>query len=191
MSKIPNKFENPIDIGLANLANKIKPFFYSLNFTPNHITTISVIFAICCIYSLYKEQYILSSIMLLLSYFFDILDGIYARTYDMVTEFGDFYDHISDFLLYLILIPMIIYKCKNRIKLIPFIIILMIAFFVMLTQLGCQEKLYNVDEETKTLSFFKKLCPYPEKIIKFSRFGGCGTFIAMTMILIIISGRIK
>lgn len=190
MNKIPNKFENPIDILLSKLADKISPYFYSLNFTPNHITTMSVIFSICCIYTLYKEYYILSSIMLLLSYFFDILDGIYARKYDMVTEFGDYYDHISDILLYLILIPMIIYKSKNKTKLIPFIILLMICLFVMMIQLGCQEKISN-SNESKMLSYYKKLCPYPEKIMKFSRFGGCGTFIFMTMIIIIISGKIK
>jgi len=51
-----------------------KNSFYSLNFTANNITTISVIFGVCSIYSLYKEQYVLSAIMLLISYFFDILD---------------------------------------------------------------------------------------------------------------------
>lgn len=190
MSKISYEFENPIDVVLAKIAHKVKPVFYILNFNPNNITTISVIFGICSIYSLYKDQYILSAIMLFISYFFDILDGIYARSYDMVTKFGDYYDHISDLTLYVILIPMIIYKCKNKLKLFPFILIFVICQYFSMVQLGCQEKIYNMNQSA-TLAFFKKLCPNPpEKTIKFSRLLGCGTTILILMILIIISGKI-
>lgn len=191
MSKISYEFENPIDILLSKVAHKIKPVFYSLNFSPNNITTISVIFGVCSIYSLYKEQYLLSAIMLLISYFFDILDGIYARTYDMVTKFGDYYDHISDLTLYAILIPMIICKCKNKLKLLPFLLLFIICQYFTMVQLGCQEKIYNTDQSV-TLSIFKKLCPDPpEKTIKFSKFLGCGTTILVLMMLIIISGKIN
>jgi phosphatidylglycerophosphate synthase len=191
MSKISYEFENPIDIVLSKIAHKIKPTFYSLNFNPNNITTISVIFGVCSIYSLYKDQYVLSAIMLLLSYFFDILDGIYARSYDMVTKFGDYYDHVSDLALYAILIPMIIYKCKNKMKLLPFLIIFFISLYFSMLQLGCQEKIYNTDQSS-TLVFLKKLCPNPpEKTIKCSRFLGCGTTILLLMMLIIISCKIN
>ena len=129
--------------------------------------------------------------MLLISFFFDVLDGIYARSYDMVTTFGDYYDHISDIVLYIILITMIIYKCKNKLKLIPFLVIFAIFFYITMMQLGCQEKIYN-KEESDTLNFFKKLCPNPpEKTIKFTRFFGCGSSILLLMILIIISGKIS
>ena len=37
----------------------------------------------------YNEYYILSSLNLFLFYFWDCMDGNYARTYNMVTKFGD------------------------------------------------------------------------------------------------------
>jgi len=37
-----------------------------------------------------------------------------ARSYDMVTKFGDYYDRISDLTLYSILIPVVICKCKTN-----------------------------------------------------------------------------
>ena len=192
MSKISYEYENPIDIVLSKIAHKIKPTLYRLNFTPNNITTISVIFGACSIYSLYKNQYVLSAIMLLISYFFDVLDGIYARSYDMVTKFGDYYDHGSDLALHAILIPMIIYKCKNKIKLLPFLILFFISQCISMVQLGCQEKIYNTEQQSATLVFFKKMCPDPpKKTIKFTRFIGCGTTIIILMLIIIISGKIS
>lgn len=190
MSKISYDFENPIDIVLSEISHKIKPVFYSLNFSPNNITTISVIFGICSIYSLYKDNYVLCAIMLLLSYFFDVLDGIYARSYDMVTVFGDFYDHISDIIFYTIIIFMIIYKSKNRKKLIPYLIIFFSSLFITMIQLGCQEHIYNKNE-SQTLSIFKKITINPEKIIKFTRFFGCGTTIIILMLIIINIDKIK
>ena len=43
-----------------------------------------------------NNNYILACIYYFISYFFDVLDGIYAREYNMVSEFGDYYDHIKD-----------------------------------------------------------------------------------------------
>ena len=31
---------------------------------------------------------------------FDVLDGNYARNYKMVTQFGDYFDHIKDLIVY-------------------------------------------------------------------------------------------
>ena len=40
----------------------------------------------------------------ILRQFFDCLDGTMARKYDMSTEFGDIYDHISDLMYAIALI---------------------------------------------------------------------------------------
>ena len=53
----------------------------------------------------------LIAIILLIFYFMDCLDGHFARKYNMVTVFGDYFDHFVDILslslLYLILVSKI------------------------------------------------------------------------------------
>ena len=44
--KIPNIYENPFDIFLINICEMMNPYFKKLNFTPNGITTLSLIFGI-------------------------------------------------------------------------------------------------------------------------------------------------
>jgi len=186
MDKLDPKYENPIDLVLIKLSHIVKPFFHNLNFTANHITTLSVIFGIAAIYLLYIDKVLLSVFALFICYFFDCLDGVYARTYDDVTKFGDYYDHISDAATYILYIAMIIYKCQNKAQLIPFLIVLFIFIILMHVQLGCQEKIYN-SPDSPTLARFKKMCPDPpKKTIKFSRYFGCGsTILAIGLVAII------
>jgi len=189
-NKIDCSQENPIDIILCKLANSIKKNFHSLNFTPNHITTLSLLCGLLAIYLLYKDKYVLSVGFFILSYFFDVLDGIYARTYKMVTKFGDYYDHITDLLVIFLYICMIIYKCKNRIKLSFFIIIILFSFIGLCIHMGCQENIYN-SSESHSLSVLKKFCKNnPEQKIKYTRFFGCGTFILVICIVSLISTKL-
>ena len=188
-NKLEEKYENPIDIILIRLAHKIKGFFYTFNFIPNHITTLSLIFGLLSIYLLYKNKYKLSILCFAIGYFFDILDGVYARSYDMVTVFGDYYDHISDVLIIGLFLFMIIYKCNNRTKLIPYMILCCICGILTFIHIGCQENIYN-SIESDSLTISKKLCSNPLQKIKYSRFFGCGTFMLLLIMITLISEKI-
>ena len=191
VNKLSPNQENPIDILLAKLANKMKKKFHLLHFTPNHITTLSLIFGLGSVFLLYKDKYIPSIIFFLISYFFDVLDGIYARTYNMVTKFGDYYDHSKDLLINFLYISMIIYKCKNRTKLIPLLIILLFFGIGLTIHMGCQENIYN-SEESESLTIFKKFCNSgANQKIKYTRFFGCGTFILVICIISWLSKGLK
>ena len=91
--KIPEELENPIDNILIELAEKLNPYFYKLGFNPNGVTTLSLIFGILSCYFYYLKYYLFSSISMFISYFFDVMDGNFARRYNMQTQFGDYYDH--------------------------------------------------------------------------------------------------
>ena len=41
--KIPREYDNPIDNILVDLSEFLNPYFHRLNFTPNMITTLSLI----------------------------------------------------------------------------------------------------------------------------------------------------
>ena len=143
MRKINNENENFIDDFLLDISEYVSPFFYSLGFSPNDITTLSLITGLLCIYFLYTKNIILFVVFFILSYFFDCLDGHYARKYNMVTKFGDYYDHIKDALVHVLLYSTIIYLYYNNRYIIPFFIILGIFVILSGIHLTCQQVLYT------------------------------------------------
>ena len=100
MRKIESNLENPIDNILIDICDFILPTLKVLNFTPNILTTISLIFGLLSVYCLFREDKKCFAIFYLVSYFFDCVDGMMARKYNMVSRFGDIYDHTKDCLVF-------------------------------------------------------------------------------------------
>ena len=96
MRKLPSSLENPIDNFIYIGVEYLSPIVYKMGLTPNMITTLGNIFTVLFVVFFLKKQYELSALSFLVSYYFDCLDGYVARSYNMVTVFGDYYDHISD-----------------------------------------------------------------------------------------------
>ena len=96
MRKIPPKYDNPIDNIFYDFVDPTLPIFHNMNFTPNGITTLGLLFGLAACCSLYNKQFVPFAIMYLISYYLDFMDGAYARKYKMTSEFGDWYDHIKD-----------------------------------------------------------------------------------------------
>lgn len=181
MRKISSEYENPWDNIMIGLAESLSPLFYSIGFNPNMITTLSNISCIITILLLLNAKWYWAAFFLLLSYLFDCLDGHFARKYNMVTVFGDYYDHISDILkIVSILITMYFINKEKFFKVIPIIILLGI---LMSIHLGCQESLYTSDESV-TLEPTKQLCPVEninnkesvKEALSSTKYFGCGTF---------------
>jgi phosphatidylglycerophosphate synthase len=161
-------YYNPIDRGLENMADYISPFLKKYNFTPNTITTFSLLTALASLYNLYNRDTTNFAIFLILSYFFDVLDGHYARKYDMVTEFGDKYDHYTDLILIIGLVIVLIkeYKIQEQ----PILLIIVLFFLVMMIVfMGCYNKEYQNSEVLNSLdevSPSKETCDKNLNIIK-------------------------
>jgi phosphatidylglycerophosphate synthase len=178
MRKIPINQENPIDVYNINLVDKLCPFFNKLKFTPNGITTLSLIFGLLSLWYLWKYNWVGFAVSYYISYLFDCLDGHYARKYKMVSKFGDTYDHVKDVLvmcgIFYILFSR--YKVDGKVWK-NFVIATVFMSVLMSAQLGCQEKLYPKDE-SQTLGFTKKLCiGDPSNTIQFTKWFGCGTWV--------------
>ncbi len=182
--KISSNYENPIDNILLNITVKLNPVYRYLNFTPNILTTFSLVITLVGLYIYTKNYIILGPILYFIGYYFDCADGNYARKYNMQTTFGDYYDHIADVFKIVVLIY-IIYKSniKNSTKIFIFIVLLLL---IILTQihLGCQEKIYNNSYESYTLSMLKPLC-YDESNIIYIRYFGTGTLYFIIMLILI------
>ena len=190
MRKIDSEYENPIDNNIISFVDYTSPFFKYLNMSANDITTLSLITGLGSVYYLNNDQYSLSSFLFLISYMFDCLDGFYARKYNMVTFFGDIYDHIKDWLVMgLIFYLFYIKATKYRIEL---LIVLIISSTLVLLHFGCQELIYHEhrDDESPIIKFTTGMCPTSDselinikKAINYTKYFGSGT---ITLILTLI-----
>ena len=187
--KIKRGFENPIDNILIDISDYLGHFLHSLNLpfiTPNLFTTFSLIITFIAIYYIYYKQYKLGSVLYLIGYFFDCMDGNYARKYNMVTDFGDKFDHFSDIIKYLSLLLIIYFLDINKKSKILFYIISILLCIVSSIALGCQEHHYDDDNNNKQqtmLTLLKNLCKNKDNI-KYTKYIGSGTFMLITSILI-------
>ena len=175
--KIPTDLENPLDTITYNMAYETNKIFKALGFTPNILTTLSLAFTIFGILKLYQENYKLAIIFIYIGYYFDCSDGIFARTYDMKTDFGDKYDHMSDSLKILFLTVWFWNEnnIDKKIKSYFGALFLFLGFFVLM-QFGCQEKNNRDKQDVNVLGVLKKLCKDQDSI-KYTRYLGGGTFI--------------
>lgn len=182
--KIPSKYENPIDNLLIYISKYVSIFLYNNTtfITPNILTTLSLIIGLYSIFLIYFKYYKLGAIIYIISYFFDCLDGHYARKYNMVTEFGDYYDHISDVIKWLLKLSVILIlniKVKTKI-----IIISTILFLTFLSTVHlCYQELNSTEKNFTVLKYTSKLCNNP-KYIKYSKYFGVGTYVIISSLLI-------
>lgn len=172
--KIDKSNENPFDNFLIDLSYLLNvKVFKPLGFTPNILTTISLICGLVSSFLFYKQKYVLAAIIFLVAYFFDCADGNLARHFNMVTVFGDYYDHIGDLIKSTVLFLVILYHPIDMKTKVVFFGILGLLLFAMTVHLGCQEKVYNPDGND-SLSYTKHFCARKENI-KVTRYVGVGT----------------
>jgi phosphatidylglycerophosphate synthase len=187
MGKVPKNAECPIDNLLVDLSDLLSPLFKTLGFTPNGITTLSLLFGLLSIFLLFKGYVWLFAITYFISFFFDCMDGYFARKYNMTSKGGDWYDHIKDAIVSIILFIIVILRYKNTCSPKTWLIvgIIFAFFFIMSTTLvGCQAREYKDGE---SMFLYRKLCiGDPNKNIKWMRYFGCGTTVIVVIILIVL-----
>ena len=198
--KFPENLENPFDNYILLYGTKLFPLFKSLKFTPNIITTFSLVFGLLSCYFLYRQNFTISCIFYFLSYTFDCLDGNFARKYNMTSKFGDYYDHIKDVIV-LLLLGLVYYKYSHfkKFKLENKFLIFFVTIFLLITiclHLGCQEiyvkknseSLNSQSIDSQSLNILTNICS--KKIYEnmhILRYFGCGTFNIWILFLIIIN----
>ena len=186
MKKLPNQYDDYFDNYLSYLSGLLSPTFKKLKFTPNLITTLSLITGIISIILLYQYNILGFIIFFILSYFFDVMDGFFARKYNMISKFGDYYDHIKDYIVFILFIIILIKKYNIFDN--PIIILIYLILFIgMFFQYSCQEK-YFAKKQKINVSFgkIKKYCfTKPEKIMRISRYLSSGTLIIFNCIVVI------
>ncbi|AII17182.1 putative CDP-alcohol phosphatidyltransferase [Aureococcus anophagefferens virus] len=172
--KIDRSMEDPIDNILIDISYQVGKVIKHIPYmSPNVITSLSLIFSLYAIYKIFNGFYVIGGILLFFGYFLDCLDGNFARSNNMVTDFGDYYDHISDITKYIFLISVILMlKIKVKTKAL-FLFSILIFCILSFIQIDCQEK-NSKASKSNTLNFFVGgMCPHKNYIYK-SRYFGTG-----------------
>jgi phosphatidylglycerophosphate synthase len=184
--KIPAAYENPFDNLVIDTAEWLNALLYPLGVTPNMMTTVSLILGICSAYLLHQRIYVFAGALFMLAYLLDCMDGNFARKYDMVTNFGDWYDHVSDVLkISLTVFVVCLSKYPATKEKVLFVVVTIVLFITSQVQLGCQERIYT-SMQSDTLGFMKTLCcvDEPTDMIVYTRWLGCGTLILFITLFI-------
>ena len=176
-----------VDNGIYKIVELLDKLSVKLHLTPNIITTISIPFCVLSIYLFYIDSY--WSIPFFLIYIIlDYLDGYFARKHDMVTTFGDYYDHIRDGIFLISLSLLIIYKIysnvDHRVSNSLFGIIVLIILCLSILRFSYNEKKYKNNE---SLNLLKSTCKN-DSFMGSSKFICIGTsviFVAILMFILI------
>jgi phosphatidylglycerophosphate synthase len=188
-NKLPVYYDDVVDIQMKKWIDKINPSFKKAGFTPNGITTLSLIFGLEMCYLYYTKFYFLASICCLLSYFFDVMDGYFARLYNMGSLFGSYYDVISDWVVgILLLILFLIHKISTLSKTIILSIGILLNL-IILYHYSCQEQYTSKTNQSyvsKGLSFVNNVQCRDYDHMKYTRFFGTGTLFVWISFIIFI-----
>jgi phosphatidylglycerophosphate synthase len=174
--KIPVKEHGVLDrFCLTHFTHPVIDYAKKMNYTPNHLTTCSFFFqglGVAFLAYDYRWNY---TLFYLIGYYFDNVDGPMARKYDMVTEFGDWYDHVTDITCfgaanYLFVFE---YNILNN-TLLCMLYLMQLCGMFMYT--GCQEQIYHKylksvigkeEEVSRTLYLTTQVISDPERQIHY------------------------
>ena len=195
--KIPFKEDNFLDVLNVKVARKMFPFFRTLNLTPNNLTTISGVLSLVSSLNFVQQKFVSSAILFYISYFFDCVDGNYARTYDMYSKFGDKYDHYKDAICHIILY--IVYFRYNTLPKKVFITVFLfyVIFFVtMYLHLACIEDYISRKKPEYNSEYLQKLYTKLPKNMhatmnKYIKYLGDGSLMAYTSFIILLNELYK
>jgi phosphatidylglycerophosphate synthase len=183
--KIPRHYENPFDNVFIDIAHWFNVHvFRQLNFTPNMITTLSFISGVLIALLVYKKYYLAASASFLISYIMDCADGNYARMYNMVTQGGDIFDHVSDWTKLLLVFVLIYVRLEGNMQKYIFVVLTVILSISCGIHMGCQEKIYEKGESS-TLHVTRYFCPNTSHIT-YTRLLGCGTLTMFYIVFMVI-----
>ena len=188
-NKLPHYYDDPVDIFYKRYIDIINPHFKAANMTPNMITTISLAFGLLACYLYYKSYYVSAGLAYIASYFFDTMDGYFARIYNMGSVFGSYYDSISDNLVILLLF-IIFYNKPNISWQTKLAIVFTLVMYGVGTSyhMSCQEKYVKKTNEKHVsdgLAFLDKIKCSDSEDMRYSRFFGTGM---VTLIIAVIMG---
>jgi phosphatidylglycerophosphate synthase len=159
------------------------PCWRALGATPNILTGLGGVASALSVYALYHRWFAPAVALIAARLYFDFADGLMARTYDMVTVFGDIFDHTSDTLWFVGVVCVFMFADYPR----PLKCAVMTACFVFLVlsvvQAGCIEQEYYDTDTTQrdtTISWLRNLCP--ARVVAAAKYTDSGVFYVVIVV---------
>jgi|Deesub1362B_J571_1020462.scaffolds.fasta_scaffold00013_90 archaetidylinositol phosphate synthase len=81
---------------ISEAVHPLAKFLRKIGVTPNHLTIAGVFVGFLSAYFIATHKYIIGGVLLLLSGFFDMMDGALARGEGLSSDFGGFFDSVMD-----------------------------------------------------------------------------------------------
>jgi phosphatidylglycerophosphate synthase len=181
VNKLDDQYSSPADIYLCRFIDSHLHVYHHLGFTPNMVTTLNLLFGLLAAYEIIKGNLKIAILYWTLAYYFDCVDGKLARKYEMVTTFGDYYDHASDIIKNIAVLFALFKSNKGKTTKRQWTYLGITAVILIITcfHMGYQETLYNKKEESGFLNICTKIVAFdsnPSRTIQYSKYFGCGTF---------------
>jgi len=156
---------------LINLSKYVSPKIKKYNFKPNDITSYGILLNAFALINLLNQEFLIFVLLFFTAYFCDILDGHYARTYNMETKYGVYYDRMADWikLVSTYLVFTHIYQKKINYKIIG---ITILVFTLCNIHFTVKKALENNDEENICVKIWSKCVSWisKEKLEKISNY---------------------
>jgi len=128
----------------------------SIGAIPNTLTTLGLLSSILSLVFFYKGKTLYAIVFLIFRWYFDYADGMLARKYNQTTEFGDWYDHVTDWLFFIGYIVLLYTKSTNKVLHMSILFSIMILFFI---QFGCMEKVnQKYYKKESSISRLRHIC---------------------------------
>ena len=173
--KLPYYFDDPVDNIILFTTDPLIPILNKLCLTPNMVTTISLICSIGSSYYIIKNNWKIASTLHVLSYVLDCMDGPLARRFNMLSKFGDWYDHISDYIGIIMLFISLYYVKASNLKGFG---IGSSLFWIGTCYHYSAQQLYS-NSTSQSLDILKYLVgtkEHAENILPYTRFFGAGIY---------------
>jgi len=190
VNKLSDEYECPLDIHLYKFIDTHLHHYYNLGFTPNMVTTFSIIFGLFSAHQILDGHFKMAAFLMLIAYYLDCVDGKLARQYNMISKFGDLYDHCGDMLKYMAITVALIessrHKPTHRQRM--YMLIIFILSLIQIIHFGYQESLYDKKDESLYLNICRQVVAFdstPEITIHYTKYFGCGTWTICFALLII------
>lgn len=193
--KLPSKFENPIDWYIYHGISPIVDVLRTWGVTPNDISILSFLAALVAIYYTYQRCWVPAIIAWSLNYFFDCMDGMMARRYNMESRFGDILDHTTDYMSFigLFIVFVILWRKHPKDPMKHVLLVALLGWFLAIAlssyHINCQEKYVQEHTDFDTMATILGIkmptCGCISEM-GMTRYFGTGTLLIYTLMLIIL-----
>lgn len=176
--KVGEENESEFNKFIYSIVKRIVPLLYDVGFNANNVTTLSLVFCVLT----YTNLRLKNKVCIVYYFIYVVLDyadGYMARMYNMMSEFGDLYDHSRDIIFHIFIVNAIY---PNKMLVFAFIL----GFLLSLNSFACQEIIHEANcnqANNSTIAWLKPFCSNNKLLYEFNKYIGSGSSFLTTMII--------